>query len=893
MFREPKAAGRRWRVAALALVVGGWASAPLGGRAAPPESLGAPLSPDHPWVDLRDRLLREIDVEDDPDLLDDAKVNPTHSAVPSLREQAALDYQAALAAKERCDEEGREEAERLIERMRQARDFVAPLLGDADRLVAATAVPGFFRDYSRVAAGLLTHQAQQIRDAFAEALDAIDQQIADAEAYDPCRRADDASPEGDPVDAGPALELGQKARDQLELGSSTGRSIPGGSVRLVELPDPAAEEGPERADAGPDDQTQQETDVVLMGGVYVVQAPCHEEQVVTGDRLWAGDVQLEPKQRPLVLWVPIYIPREPGATLGPLREEILAKAREVLEERAGENLDDYDVDVEPAETPLEPLGVWLHKVVLTPKRPPCPDALTDAPVLADGLQSGDTSGRPPDPGGSGAFHSAPEGPVSGDPPPPADDDPSVDPVTPVAPEEGTIERTVPREDKRPHPDDPLFRADGSWGQPYPDQWGLRRIGFDPASAASLWPETGQPVVVAVIDTGVDRFHPELRDAIWVNEGEVPGNGLDDDGNGYVDDVHGWNFADGSADTLDINGHGTVTAGIIAAATGNGAGIAGVNPWARIMPVRITTWSGRSTNLRIADAIRYAVDNGARVINLSYGGRERTWSEYLAVADARSRGVIVVAAAGNDGADAADESPAGLPGVITVAATDTDDERLGFSNWGAGVDVAAPGLDVLSLRARHTDLLRFKRDDYAPGAVIVGEDRRYYRLTGTSFSAPFVSGVASLILSTRPELSDEQVMRMLLHSARDVGTPGWDQYTGYGRLDARAALRADPDFFVVARLSGVAVRQVAGEPVVEVSGRALADRFSRAWVEIGRGEEPGEWQKASEELTRPVDRGVVAEIPAARLRGAARWTLRLVVEHASGARREARFDLTLG
>jgi subtilisin family serine protease len=881
MSRVRIAAGRPPRVATLMLLVGCWAGA------APPEDLGAPLAPDHPWVELRDRLLREIDVESDPDLLDDAAENPIHSAVPSLRAQVALDYKAALAAKERCDEAGREEAERLLERMEQARDYVEPMLADADRLVAATAVPGFFRDYNRWAAVLVADQARRIRDAFAEALEAIEQQIADVEAYDPCPPRD-ALPEGASEDAAPAPELGQKARDQLEIGSTTGRSIPGGSVRLVALPDPADGGGSGRADAGADDATQEETDVVVRGGVYVVQAPCHEELVVTGDRLWAGDVQLRPKERPLVLWVPLYIPLEPGATLGPLKEEILAKARDVLRERAGADLDDFDVDVEPAETPLAPLGVWLHRVLLTPKSPPCPDG---AGTFADGFESGDTNdwSPPPDPG---AFDSAPEGTTSVEPPP-ADDDPSVDPVTPVTPPEGTIERTVPREDKGPASDDPYFRSEGSWGQAYPDQWGLHRVGFAPGGAASLWPETGKPVLVAVIDTGVDRFHPELRDAIWVNGGEVPGNGVDDDGNGYPDDVHGWNFADDDADTLDINGHGTVTDGIIAAATGNGAGIAGINPWARIMPVRITTWSGRSTSLRIAEAIRYAVDNGARVINLSYGGRQRTWSEYLAVAEARSHGVIVVAAAGNDGAEAEGESPAGLPGVVTVAATDPEDRRLGFSNWGSGVDIAAPGLDVLSLRARHTDLLRFKRDDYAPGAVVVGGDRRYYRLTGTSFSAPFVSGVASLILSTRPELNDAQVMRMLLHSARDIGTPGWDQYTGYGRLDARAALAADPDFFVLARLTGVTVRQAGGEAVVQVSGRARADRFGRAWVEIARGEDPETWERASEVLARPVDRGVVAEIPAARLQGSLRWILRLVVEHANGARREARFELTLG
>jgi len=487
--------------------------------------------------------------------------------------------------------------------------------------------------------------------------------------------------------------------------------------------------------------------------------------------------------------------------------------------------------------------------------------------------------------------------------PPGNDDPGVDdtPVTPIDPGVPVLESNLPSKPAQtlpdpPFPNDPFYRSAGTWRQAYPDQWGLHRIGFAPDSpgqARSLWPDDAEPVVVAVLDTGIDQTHPELMGAVWFNEREIPGNGLDDEGNGYVDDVYGWNFADGNNDVADLNGHGTVVAGIIAAWTDNGTGLAGVNPWARIMAVKIARWSGDAWNFDIADAIRYAADNGARVINVSFEGQRLRRTEHLAVAYARSKGVIVVAAAGNSGSDIRGYSPGGLPGVVTVAATDVNDARAGFSNWGAGVDLSAPGVDILSLRARQTDLLKFSRDDYRAGAAIVGDDRGYYRLTGTSFAAPFVSGVASLILSMRPDLTDKRVTRMLMHTARDIETPGWDQYTGYGLLDAGAAVRADPDYYVLSRIRSVAGVQTSDGFVVQVTGRAMADDFGRAWIEIGQGGDPQDWIKVSEDLTNPIDEGLLVSIPAARFAGSNQWTVRLIVEHANGSRREARFNLEVG
>lgn len=440
--------------------------------------------------------------------------------------------------------------------------------------------------------------------------------------------------------------------------------------------------------------------------------------------------------------------------------------------------------------------------------------------------------------------------------------------------------------------DRLFRSRGSWGQSYDDQWALKRIGLDREGQRALFPDKATPVTVAVLDTGVDRYHPELVGAIWRNPNEIPRNGKDDDGNGYVDDTWGWNFVNDSPQTMDQNGHGTVTSGIIAAWPGNRAGIAGVNPWARIMPVKVADFLGDATSIRIAKGIHYAVDNGARVINISIAGKKLSRVVFQAVIYARKRGVLVVAAAGNDGADISNVFPGGLPGVITVSSTDPDDKRATFSNWGQQVEIAAPGVDILSLRAQQTDLLQFERADYKPGTAIVGRDKRYYRVTGTSFSAPFVSGVASLLFSLDPKRTAGQVKRMILHSARDIDTPGYDNFTGFGLLDARAAIKADPNYFMLSRIGSVSLVQKGGAYLFQAKGTAVADKFKRAWIELGKGENPSQWKKASEEISKPVRNGDLPAVPASHFTSAGKWMLKLVTEHGNGSRRESRFELSL-
>ena len=446
-------------------------------------------------------------------------------------------------------------------------------------------------------------------------------------------------------------------------------------------------------------------------------------------------------------------------------------------------------------------------------------------------------------------------------------------------------------------DDPYFLGRGLWGQSFDDQWAIKRVGYTD-DKNSAWVKAGKnlkPVTVAVIDTGLDWYHPDLaQTSLWRNTKEIPDNGIDDDGNGYVDDVIGWNFIDRNNKPWDYDGHGTFVTGVIAAKQNNGIGIAGINPAARIMVLKALDAFGKGYASTVAEAITYAADNGARVINLSLGGRKLTKIEQLAVDHARAKGAILVVAAGNAAVEETDYSPGGLDGVITVTATDRRNRRAGFSNWGPHIDIAAPGVDVLSLRARNTDLLSYIRGvKYKLGEGILGKDRAYYRASGTSFAAPIVSGTLSLILSKSPNLSAEAARRMVLNSARDIETPGIDNYTGYGLLDAAAALAANPDYFIESRIAGVKVVRVGGEVVLRILGSANADQFAKAMIFLGKGRPPAKWFKVNVAIKKVVKNSTLIDLPANLFEGSKHWTIRLVTEHKNGSKREARFGLTLG
>jgi subtilisin family serine protease len=301
------------------------------------------------------------------------------------------------------------------------------------------------------------------------------------------------------------------------------------------------------------------------------------------------------------------------------------------------------------------------------------------------------------------------------------------------------------------------------------QWPLARE--TALGRAAAWQQsTGAGAVVAILDTGADLSHPDLRGAFWTNPGEIAGNGLDDDHDGFVDDVHGADFVNHDGDPSDDEGHGTHVAGIVAARAGNGLGGAGLAPNASIMVVKVLDEHRAGTAAGLADGIRYAVDHGARIINTSVNGDGTSRPLQEAIRDAGAAGALVVASAGNDGRDIdADPSyPASYPdpSIVTVAATSATGMLASFSNRGPiAVDLAAPGENVLSTSA----------------------DNGYELRSGTSMAAPFASATLALIESVRPDLEGSALKAALLAGARP--TPVFSGLVGGGALDAAGALRA--------------------------------------------------------------------------------------------------------
>ncbi|MDD5492084.1 MAG: S8 family serine peptidase [bacterium] len=325
------------------------------------------------------------------------------------------------------------------------------------------------------------------------------------------------------------------------------------------------------------------------------------------------------------------------------------------------------------------------------------------------------------------------------------------------------------------PNDPYYNTSGTWGQQYDDQWGLKSIQSEKAWNVS---RGNSNVIVAAIDTGVDYTHPDLSANIWSNSEEIPGNGIDDDNNGYIDDTMGWDFVDNTNDPMDTHGHGTHLSGIIAAVGNNGQGITGVCWQAKIMALKALTDSGAGASDKLAQAIKYAADNGARVINISWGGYGNSRLIQDALIYAYNHNCVIVAAAGNNNTNAERFFPGNFSQAITVAACNASDLRASFSNYGSNVDVTAPGVDILSLKAKGTDMLHKE-------ANIVGGE--YYRASGTSMATPFVSGLAALIIASDRDLSNLEVEEKIISSCDDLGTVGKDDFYGYGRINASQAL----------------------------------------------------------------------------------------------------------
>jgi hypothetical protein len=341
------------------------------------------------------------------------------------------------------------------------------------------------------------------------------------------------------------------------------------------------------------------------------------------------------------------------------------------------------------------------------------------------------------------------------------------------------------------PNDPVVRQ----------QWALRNI-----QAFEAWDiTTGSNLTIAIIDTGVSDSHPDLRGRV----------------------LSGYNFYDNNGDASDNEGHGTYTAGVAAATGDNGIGIAGVCWSCQILPVKVLGSQGEGDDATIAIGIRWAADQGARIISMSLGGDKDTQVLHEAVVYAKGKGALLIAASGNGQSDGNRPAyPAAYPEVLAVSATDGSDTVTGFSTTGDFVDISAPGVGVWS-------------------TVWTPRGDSYAAENGTSASCPYVAGAAALVLSIRPDLSADQIIQVLIRSADDRGAPGKDPENGYGRLNLLRAvqLASNPQLSFetpvpVPRSTSLAFAPIASSAIqadaryFSETGHALSGDFRAFWVRYG-------------------------------------------------------------
>ena len=313
---------------------------------------------------------------------------------------------------------------------------------------------------------------------------------------------------------------------------------------------------------------------------------------------------------------------------------------------------------------------------------------------------------------------------------------------------------------------------------YPQLWGLNNTGQSGGTpdadidAPEAWDiQTGNPnLVIGVIDSGVDYNHPDLVDNIWTNPGEIAGDGIDNDSNGYIDDVRGWDFAYNDNDPSDVDGHGTHVSGTIAGKGNNGVGVTGVAWNAKIMPLKFLDDTGSGYLSDAILALNYATAKGVKLTNNSWGGGSYSQALYDAINTAGQQGALFIAAASNDYGNNNDINPVypasyDLPNIISVASTTRTDALSGFSNYGpTSVDLGAPGSDIYST---------------LPGG-------NYGLLSGTSMASPHVTGGAALVWSQNPTWTAQQVKNQLLQTTDPISALSGRTVSG-GRLNINNAL----------------------------------------------------------------------------------------------------------
>lgn len=353
------------------------------------------------------------------------------------------------------------------------------------------------------------------------------------------------------------------------------------------------------------------------------------------------------------------------------------------------------------------------------------------------------------------------------------------------------------------------------------------------------------VVLSIIDSGTDIDHKDLISNMWKNEDEIPDNGLDDDDNGYVDDYDGWDFYNNNNDPNGPYDHGTHVAGIAGAMTNNAKGIAGVaGGWypdqqgCLLMPLGVGDWAPDGSVLD--DAIIYAADNGARVLTMSLSVGPSTAIDQAIDYAVNTKGCIVDCASGND--YGAVTYPATLSDVIAVGATNHNDQRAAYSNYGPELDITAPGGDAGA-------------QIYS---TVIGDD--YDWMSGTSMAAPHVAGLAGLLFSQDPSRTNTEVRSLIESTADDLGGAGWDQYYGWGRINAYNALSAAPDTLSPAAVTDLSAATGSGNGEVDLTWTAPGDdgntgtatTYDVRYVPYANGpiDTEAEWQAATQATGEP-------------------------------------------